>query len=611
MSPKIKIMSTQQTINVHPGENLCQALKSAGYPVDAQCGGQGTCGRCAVKIVEGNVTTTGKGLLSTRKQKEGFVLSCLAGVYADIVVDVQDAVSKNTFGQEDVPFNYSINPEPITEKVCLQVKDATGGHGQSDIERLGITAVDIPLGELCKLPDTIRAENGIVTLTRITGDNSSSIIKIESGETLHSHFGLACDIGTTTIAVRLVNLRSGLVVDTRSAYNRQIQNGADVITRIIYSQKDGHLSQLQRQAIDSVNDLIAALLNDHDISSQDITAVIFAGNTTMTHLILGINPKYIREEPYLPVVKNLPRFRAREMGLHVYPEAAVLFSPCVGSYVGGDITAGMLCTRKNSDADEIQLFIDIGTNGELVISGPDWNIGCACSAGPAFEGVGIRNGMRAAEGAICTVKMSGGDLNYSVLGAKQPCGICGSGLIELVAELFLNGIIGRDGKFNRHPRIVSVDNIPGFVVAQSDETPNNELIVLTEQDIANILRAKAAIFSAIRLLLNNLGLTFENIDRIYIAGGFGCSLNIKKAISIGLFPDLDANKFSYLGNTSLNGATLALMSQVYYKQLNEIAKSLTYIDLSSQPGYMDEYMGALFLPHTDENLFQGRYKSVQ
>ncbi len=588
-----------QILSVRAGENLARVLKTAGYSVDAQCGGQGTCGRCAVRILKGRVAVSGTGVLPQKKREAGYVLSCLASVLTDLEIEFDFDLSSKTFGQEDNPFNPDVELLPLTVKSCIETGGFSRVQGRCDVDYLGPAAARMPLQELARVPSCLRHPSGRITLTRLEGENFFPVLKIEPGDTVKSHFGLACDIGTTTIAVRLVNLYSGLVVDTRSAYNRQTQNGADVISRIIYAQKAGHLRALQDQAVGTVNDLIKSILKKHDISTGNITAVYCAGNTTMTHLILGIDPRYIREAPYVPAVKEVPVLRARELGLNVFPEAALFFAPCVGSYVGGDITAGLLCAQGEKE-NGVFLFIDIGTNGELVISGPDWKIGCACSAGPAFEGVGIRNGMRAAEGAINAVTVKGENVVCSVLGDKAPRGICGSGLIELVAELFTAGIIGRDGKFNPHPRVRKIDGITAFVLAEGEQTANHQAITVTEHDIANILRAKAAIFSAMRLLLKNLGLTFKDIARIDIAGGFGCRLNIQKAVSIGLFPNLARRKFHYLGNTSLNGATLALMSQKHHEKMQSIARSMTYIDLSSEPDYMDEYTGALFLPHTDE-----------
>lgn len=616
--PEIKILPHGIRITVQQGKTLSEALHQAGIPLEAACGGQGTCGRCAVEILEGRCEWPGSDRPRAAPVQDGCVLSCQATVIEDVVIRVPETteISRGDVTLRPLPeaeMAIQADLTPLSGKRVIEIAEMSREKGSSDFERLASQiseGEELPcsLSVLRSLPRVLRHNGARVTATVAEGQGGKRMIKLEPGIKLDRHYGVACDIGTTTVSLKVVDLNTGRVIDAVSAYNDQIECGADVISRIIYAQKKGRLQELTRRVMGTVNGLLGAVLPMHGISPDEVTSAAFSGNTTMVHLLLGIDPKYIREDPYVPAVKSPPLFAAEDLGVHIHPQAPVFFSPAVGSYVGGDITAGVLCTRLKRKSDGVELFIDIGTNGELVISGENWTIGCACSAGPAFEGTGIKCGMRASKGAIETVdfKKESSDIVYRVAGGGRPRGICGSGLIELVAGLFASGAIGRDGKFNegrKNDRIRRKEDHLAFIVAEARQTATEEEIYIGEGDIVNIMRAKAAIFSACSLLLKNVGLSFSDIEKVYIAGGFGNYLNIEKAITIGLFPDIDPSRFEYLGNTSLLGAYLALLSCDHRNKLKKIATSMTYVDLSSEPDYMNEFTGALFLPHTDETLF--------
>jgi len=616
--PEIKVLPHGIRITVQQGKTLSEALHQAGIPLEAACGGQGTCGRCAVEILQGRCQWLGSDRPTAAPVQDGCVLSCQATVTEDIIVKVPETteISRGDFTLRPLPeaeLAIQADLTPLSGKRVLEIAETSREESTSDFERLVRHISEgkellCSLSVLRNLPRVLRQNGAKVTATVVEQKGSKRMIKLEAGIKLDRHYGVACDIGTTTVSLKVVDLNTGHVLDAVSAYNDQIACGADVISRIIYAQKKDRLQELTRRVMGTVNGLLGAVLPMHGISPDEVTSAVFSGNTTMVHLLLGIDPKYIREDPYVPAVKSPPLLAAGDLGIHIHPQAPVFFAPAVGSYVGGDITAGVLCTRLKRKSDGVELFIDIGTNGELVISGEDWTIGCACSAGPAFEGAGIKCGMRASNGAIETVdfKKEGGDIVYRVTGGGRPRGICGSGLIELVAGLFTSGVIGRDGKFRQersHDRIRRKANHLTFIVEEARRTATEEEIYIGEGDIANIMRAKAAIFSACSLLMKNVGLSFAEIEKVYIAGGFGNYLNIEKAITIGLFPDIEPTRFEYLGNTSLLGAYLALLSCDHRKKLMQIARSMTYVDLSSEPDYMNEYTGALFLPHTDETLF--------
>ncbi|MCL2433546.1 MAG: ASKHA domain-containing protein, partial [Clostridia bacterium] len=391
---------------------------------------------------------------------------------------------------------------------------------------------------------------------------------------------------TTTVAVALCDLISGRVIASKTDYNGQIPCGLDVISRINYARKPVQLEELRQRVIGTINDITASICDD----PSSITVVSIAGNTTMIHLLLGIPPENIRLHPYIPAVYEAPVYTAGEIGLNVNAHAPVWIAPASGSYVGGDITAGALCTTLVADSPEPVLFIDIGTNGEILLGNNEFLLGCACSAGPAFEGGGIKHGMRAGAGAIERISIVGSDITVHTIGGEPPLGICGSGMISLAAELLKAGIIDPAGRYNQ----LAIDN---------EQLTIAEGITVSEADLQNLIRAKAAVYSACAVMLDSVGLQWGDVARVYIAGGFGRYLNSADAATIGLLPLMPRDKMEFMGNTALRGAVMALMDRKYCDMQIETARRMTYIDLSGEPGYMDAYTAALFLPHTDAGLF--------
>jgi len=603
----VRILPGGASVPAVVGEILLDVLRRGGLSIEAECGGQGTCGRCAVEIVSGGCDV--QDAAPGASLPKGWVLACLAAVREDISVRIPEAAAHSWNGGSSpyltrIPRVESrLAVSPPTRKFVIR-PPAPSAHA-SDVEQLGgkLERADWSLAALRALPDAVRHDCGVVTVTLADLGGGPRAIRLEAGDRSGVHCGIACDIGTTTVAVELVDLTTGEVAGVMGAYNDQIDCGADVISRIIFSQKGRHLEELRTRVLGTINRLVDALVKERGLSRDDVTAGFFSGNTTMTHLALGVSPRSIREAPYQPAMKSVPVLEARTVGIGIHPEAPVMFAPCVGSWVGGDITSGLLCLRRLRSGDGVTLFVDIGTNGEMVLAGDGWMVGCACSAGPAFEGVGIRCGMRAARGAIDSVQLSrgGSSVDLHVIGDAPAAGLCGSGLIELVAELLAEGVIGRDGRFTeRAPaeRMRAGEDGRSFVVAEAGRT-----VVISERDIASIMRAKAAIYSALSLFLKRLGLSQTDLHRVYVAGGFGERLDVEAAISIGMFPDIGAERFEYLGNTSLLGSYLALVSADARVDLKQIAGGLTYMDLSSEPDYMHEYTAALFLPHTELGLF--------
>lgn len=593
--PIVEFQPAGVSTEVAPGTLIHEAAIRAGlHDLELPCGAAGTCGQCLVEILNGG-------------GESRFVLACQTKVTRDLAVRLPENLDTAMRVVADSHFLIDGVLTPLYSTRRLTVPPASVEEHYSDWQRvsreLEIT-VEPTLPVLRELASALREQDG-----RITVDLAEErAVSVRAGHTSAAALGLAVDIGTTTVAAQLVSLDDGRVLATSTSYNQQIRRGADVISRIDYARTPERLEEVRGMAVATVNGLIEDLCGAAGSNRDDVRAAFLAGNTTMAHLFLGLPPRYIRESPYVPTANAMPPLAAAEIGLHIHPQALVRFAPGVGSYVGGDITAGLLSTELLTNHEDIFLFLDIGTNGEIVIGNADWLVACACSAGPAFEGSGIRCGMRAASGAIERLRLSDGGqaVEYEVIGGGKPAGICGSGLIALMGELFLAGVIDPAGHFNSdpaNPRLVEVGSRAGFVVEYADRTASGEALVITEADIENLIRTKAAIYAACSLVLENVGLDWISLARVYVAGGFGRYIRIADAVAIGMLPDLPHGRFSYIGNSALSGAYVALLSREHRRSLAETAARMTYVDLSSDPRYMDSYVQAMFLPHTDRARF--------
>ena len=433
------------------------------------------------------------------------------------------------------------------------------------------------------------------------------IIAVEPGDTKNALYGLAVDIGTTTVCGVLIDLNTGEVVNEASEYNGQIQYGEDVISRIVYSQRPGGLEALQERVVHTINNVIETLCEKVSIMHNDISYIMAAGNTTMSHLLLGLNPKFVREAPYTPTCNRYPITRASSIGITAHPSVRLYLYPSVASYVGGDITAGVHACQMHK-SPELTLFIDIGTNGEIVIGNQDWMVCAACSAGPAFEGGGIKHGMRATSGAIENFHIEPVSLDPMIItiNHSKPQGICGSGLISIVAELLEAGVIDQQGKFNRdieHSRIRKGYDGYEYVLTWAKDSAVDEDIVITEVDLDNLMRAKGAMYAGYQTLLESVSMTFSDLDRVILAGNFGNYIDLEQAICIGLLPDIDRAKFYYLGNASLLGAQISITDHKRFFERSAVSKLMTNMELSENPNFMNHYVASLFLPHTDMSLF--------
>lgn len=611
---EIRILNGK-TVAVGAGESIYKTLRDNGIYLVASCGGKGVCGKCRLKILEGRIRVESTGKLLKKDIEENIVLACQSFPGGDILIDIPEdskliigdkiALSKT---KDLLQYLHTVEPvlTPAVRRIVLELTPPSIQDNTGDLERMkrvlhekGIHDMEFSHNFILEMPVILRDAEWEVCLSYTESHEAIGL----SAFCKTKHYGVAVDIGTTTVVVYLVNCADGTLVDSGMTFNSQMRHGDDVITRIVYATEGGGLQELRDAIINDVNDLLAPIVEKNRINIEDIDSAVISGNTTMTQLFWGLDPSSIREEPYIPTVNIYPGWRAGTAHLKINPQAPVYTLPNVGSYVGGDIVAGVLASRMHK-SPEISLFMDIGTNGEIAVGSSEWMITAACSMGPCFEGSGIRHGMRATEGAIESVKIEPSSFEpvLGVIGNGLPLGICGSGMIDAISELFFTGIIDQRGKLARDistDRIRTGDEGPEFVLYRGERKD----IVLTEVDIENVIRAKAALYAGVSVLLKEVGLSLDILERIYIAGGFGNYLDVDKAIMIGMLPDLPLEKFSFIGNTSIAGAYLCLLSEKMRREAEETAKKMTYVELSASRGFMDEYMSALFLPHTNIDLF--------
>jgi len=637
---KVRFIPDNKEVKARRGETILASAVNAGVYINSSCGGDGVCGRCKVVIKKGNFKTQPTGRISPEEKKQGYVLACLTTIqdHLEVFVPPESRLDLEKVSDDEARFLrlkgiYSEAEEvedgkpiideaifghsPLATKIFLKIPAPTLEDKISDLERLyreirrkrDIPIMQTALANIKRLSAILRESKWQITATLGKRNETTEIVLIEPGDTSKKNFGIAFDIGTTTVTGQLIDLNTKKILGTRATYNRQAVFGSDVISRIIYAGEEDGLDRLHHAVIDNMNDIIRELITENKISLNDVLGVMVAGNTTMIHLLLRVDPTFIRREPYIPTANFVPVIRAQEAGIKINPRGLLACIPGVSTYVGGDITAGVIACGM-SDSEDLTLLIDIGTNGEIALGNKEWLACCAASAGPAFEGSGVGCGMRAAKGAIQRVKIKRQgdniDVTAAAIGSEPPKGICGSGYIDALAEMLKLGIMNKDGKINRSIGSERIrEGLDGneFVLVKKGETAIGKDIVITDADIENLKRSKGAIYAATMILIKKIGVRFEDIKKIYIAGGFGTYMDMEKAITIGLLPDLPREKFTFVGNSSLIGAREILLSYETMKKAEEVARKLTYLELSVEPMYMDEYIASLFFPHTDTARF--------
>lgn len=632
--------SPDVVIHANPGERLLDIARDANVAIDAPCSGNVTCGKCRVRILSGTVDCPKTAHITDVEYEAGWRLACASRIIGDVEIEVPDIASayKSRMKVADLS-----SPEEIA--IFEKIKEDIVANGISlgndmdvlelwldppslddtmpDNERLvwaikaetGADKIEIPAFVIKKMAVVMRQDNFHVKVVIGQREGRVFVYDLFSGGKYVPIVGMALDIGTTTVSAVLIDMKTGEILAKGSGGNGQIRYGADVINRIFEQQKPGGVAKLQKAIInDTLNPLIANMCSKVEkngvkgIRTDQIYRMTLGANSTMNHLFIGANADSLRMEPYIPTFFHLPDIYARNLKLHMNPNAEVRFAPNIGSYVGGDITAGTLASSIWA-SPEYSVFIDLGTNGEIVFGSEEFLMSCACSAGPAFEGGDISCGMRATDGAVDAIVIDKETMEptLSIIGeeGQQPVGLCGSGIIDTIAELFRTGILGPNGKLVREGRRVKVDEdgMKSYVIAFKEDTGAIRDIELTEVDIDSFIRAKGAIYSGMMTLVTSLGFDMDIVDNVYVAGGIGSGINMKNAVRIGMLPDIPLEKYHYIGNSSLAGAYAMLYSNEACDKVTELATTMTYMELSTTPGYMDDFTAACFLPHTNTMLF--------
>ena len=625
---KVRFEPSGLKTEVPRGATLLDAARLAGVYVTSICGGDGYCGKCKLVVDDGQVESKPTPLLTPQEVRDDVVLACQARVLSDLTVTVPKSHLLDTdqilvdadahrFSQmpgEDVgeggfPF------DPLVQKLHLKLSPPSADDQMADHERLylGIRRrIDAPIMQtgyriVQNLPAVLQESGYDVTATLADRAGAIEVVDVEAGDTTNRHYGVAVDVGTTTVVAHLVNLATGATVDAEATYNSQIHFGDDYIRRIIYAEQNDAFDEMQQRVVHDINDLIQTLAGRQGIELGHITVVVCSGNTAMIHFLLNLDPRRIRRAPYIPTAAWVPPIRAAEAGIRINKRGLLYTLPAVGAYVGSDIVAGVLATRLYR-APALALLIDIGTNGEVVLGWKEWMVCASSSAGPAFEGSGVKHGMRAAPGAIERVTAeTDGSLSFQTIGGEPPRGLCGSGLLDLLACLLEIGAIDRTGRFTPAGGAHLRDGPDGLEFILVPPTGGRDAITITQADIANLIRSKAGVYAAISTLMDSTGTKAGEISALYVAGGFGNYLDVRKAVETGMLPDLPLDRIRFVGNSSIAGAKMAALSRHALAKAEEIANRMTYFDLMNHPAYMDAFVQANFLPHTD----LGRFPSVQ
>ena len=626
--------TASQPVRVPTGTLLNEAARLAGVEIMQPCGGQGRCGRCAVQVISGNVRRRSALRLSQGDVAAGYALACQTVVEGDvqIVVPPQEKVERRlttdrTAAEVSVPLGYDPERTQSVRRVWLTLDPPNLDDQTDDWSRIRtalrqkakVKDVSVTLEQLQQIGGVLREGDWRVTAIYEVEpghipNSPARLIDLVPGHQDEPFMGVAIDIGTTTVTVWLVDLETGEVRAQLSEYNGQISRGEDVISRIIYASKNGGLDEMRVLVLETINRMIDTACKRALVQNKLIYKATIVGNSTMIHLLLGIPSATIRMSPFITTVNNPPSLPAYQVVLDIHPDGTVDCLPGVASYVGADISSGVFSSGMD-DTEKLTLFMDVGTNGEIVLGSRDWLVTCACSAGPAFEGAGVVYGMRATVGAIEEVWINARtyEPSFRVIGSVRPRGICGSGLISLLAEMFMTGVVDKGGHLNTQsesPRIREGEHGLEYVVAWGKESYHGRDIAITHVDIDNLLRAKAAIYAGFTVMSDRVGVPLEAVDQVLIGGSFGKYINVEKAVQIGLLPDMEWDRFQFLGNTAVRGAYHALLDREARARIQDIAARMTYIELSADNTFYEAFNAAMFLPHTDTSRFPNVHQEL-
>lgn len=612
-----------KSVRVDKGTSLLQAVSEADITINNVCGGDGICGRCKLIVKSGDISGEISGRLTREEIKGGFVLACMSHVQSDLLVEIPEdtRVSEKMRADRDAdrfrdlkPLSYQRDypPSPLVQKVVLRLDQPSLTNNTADHERvceairkaLKVGPMQMGLKIIRTLPEVLRENDYCITATVGVRRDIAEVMSIEGGDTSDRNYMVTVDMGTTTVVAHLVNAGTLETIDAQACFNSQWVHGREVTGRMIAAEKRGS-DDLQRHLVEDINHLITDLAEDSGVNLKDIHAVVCAGNTAMGHFLLNLPTDHIRRRPYIACTVQPPPLRAAEVGIKVNPRGLLYSLPGIAGWVGSDITAGILATEIH-EKDEVSLLVDIGTNGEIVIGNKDWLVACSASAGPALEGASVACGMKAETGAIEAVYAENGQIRYETIGQGPPKGLCGSAIIDVLGVLLAEGIINRSGKFVEGDTrgLVTVDGVRRFVLVDGANGQANNAVYITESDIENVITAKAAIFAAMKIVLQRLDLKFSDVRHLYLAGAFGNHMNIDNAVRIGLIPDVPRDRIEFVGNTSICGAKIAAFYQEAFHKIAEIRRNTTCYDLMGADDYIEEFRKAMFLPHTDIEQFQ-------
>jgi uncharacterized 2Fe-2S/4Fe-4S cluster protein (DUF4445 family) len=593
----------ERVTRVPPGTTLFSAAHWIGLPIDSTCGGRGTCGKCKVQVIQGGLEVSSADRKELREAEiaSGWRLSCQARVYQDtvcLVPELQRVPRAATMG-----VNRLVLLDPNVRKVYVELPEPSLDDQRGDVERLrdALTAEGFDMkarvSVLNGLPGTLRA--GGFKVTAVLGGDQ--LIAVETGETRGSCYGVAFDVGTTTVVGTLMNLRTGMAEAVRSTLNGQAPFGADVISRISHAMAGPEaLAELQAAVRGSMNGILSELYAEAGVAREQVYEAVVVGNATMLHLLLGIDPTAISMVPFTPAFCGPLDVDAREAGLEIHPQGRVQTLPLIGAYVGADIVAGLIATGLGRE-DKLRIFVDVGTNGEIVLGSRQRVLATAAPAGPAFEGSQIVCGMRATEGAIEGVTL-GDRVELQVIGGDvRPKGICGSGLVDTVAQLRLCGLLDASGRMRskeeapEHPlsdRLITVDGVRAFLLAED--------VYLSQRDVRELQFGKGSIASGIKVLMDELGVTAAEIDEVLLGGSFGSYLNPESARVIGLVPPVDVDRILSVGNTAGEGAKMTLLSFRERQVAFELPEQVEYVELSARADFNESFISVLQFPELED-----------
>jgi uncharacterized 2Fe-2S/4Fe-4S cluster protein (DUF4445 family) len=599
---EVRYQPFEKTTRVPPGTTLFSAAHWIGLPIDSTCGGRGTCGKCKVQVIEGGaeITTADRKQLRPGELEAGWRLSCQAKVYEDTTVTVPELLRVPKAATMGV--NRLVLLDPNVRKVYVELTEPSLEDQRSDDERLrdALTAegfdMKSDLRVLRTLPGILRAAEFQVTAV-LGGDQ---LIAVEPGDTREESYGVAFDLGTTTVVGTLMNLRTGMAEAVRSTLNGQAPFGADVISRISHGMQGDDAKQELREAIErTMNGILAELYETASVDRDRVYEMVVVGNATMLHLLLGIDATPISMMPFTPAFREPLYLPARDIGLDIHPGGYVQTLPVIGAYVGADIVAGVIATGLARE-DKLRVFVDVGTNGEIVLGSVKRVLCTAAPAGPAFEGSQIRCGMRATDGAIEGVTLTD-RVELQVIGGDiQPKGICGSGLVDTVAQLRLAGLLDAGGKMRsreevpEHPlsdRLITVDGVRAFLLAEN--------VYLSQRDVRELQFGKGSIATGIKVLMDVMGVTAADLDEVLLGGSFGSYLNPESAKIIGLVPAVDVDRILSVGNTAGEGAKMSLLSFRERQVAFELPEKIEYVELSGRSDFNDSFVSVLQFPELE------------